>query len=293
MTRRSIDPIVSTGWLENRLADGQAVSAEGVAVIDTRFAEDYAAGHVPGAISVPFGLVSAWSDCTEDLLLELPPAEALMKTIGDCGLTAESQVVIVGRLPASPEPPYPLADPLRVAATLLYAGLKDVAVLSGGHAKWVAEGRRISTEVPKITPLSYQGAVDAATWVSTDYVKERIGKAVLVDGRDPDVYFGASIEPFADMRGHIPTARSLPMIWVWEPDGTYRPLELVEEMAEGVVGSDKDQEIICYCGAGGYASGWWFLLTQAFGYRNVKIYDGSMEAWVDAGNPVVLYTWTD
>jgi thiosulfate/3-mercaptopyruvate sulfurtransferase len=285
MIKRPIDPILSAGQLAERLAVG------GLTVIDTRFAEDHAAGHIPGALSVPFGLLSAWSDCTEDLLLELPPQEALMKTIGDCGLTAESQVVVVGRLPVPPEPPYPLADPLRVAATLLYAGVKDVAVLSGGHAKWVAEGRETTTEVPSVTPRRYESPVDSSSWVSTQYVRDRIGQALLLDGRDPEFYFGAAIEPFADMHGHIPTARNLPLVWVWEPDGTYRSLDMIERMAAGVAGTDKDREIICYCGAGGYASGWWFLLTQAFGYREVKIYDGSMEAWVDGENPLTRYTW--
>jgi thiosulfate/3-mercaptopyruvate sulfurtransferase len=295
MTNRSIDPIVSTDWLQSQLpAKGKEPrpGTEALVIIDTRFAEDYEAGHIPGAISVPFALVSAWADCTEELLLELPPEADLMKTIGDCGLTAESKVVIVGRLPVSPEPPYPLADPVRVAATLMYAGVKNVAVLAGGHAKWVAEGRETTTEVPKVTPVPYGSAVDAATWISTEYVKDHIGKCVLIDGRDPDQYFGASIDPFADMRGHIPTARNLPMVWVWEPEGTYRPFEFIESMVTGVVGADKDQEVITYCGVGGYAATWWFLLSQLLGYRNVKIYDGSMEAWVDGGNPLVRYTWT-
>jgi len=68
---------------------------------------------------------------------------------------------------------------------------------------------------------------------------------------------------------------------------------MIGDMAAGVAGKDKDQEIICYCGAGGYASAWWFLLTQLFGYTNVKIYDGSMEAWADEGNPIVAYSWTE
>lgn len=272
MTKRSIDPIVSADWLEEHLG------AEGSAVIDLRATEDYEAGHIPGAISVPFVLVSAWSDCTEELILELPPAESLMKTIGDCGLTSASQVVLVGRLPVSPEPPYPLADPVRVAATLIYAGVKNAAVLDGGHAKWVAEGKLVSLEVPRTTPVPYQSAVDSQTWVSTEYVKERIGKAVLVDARDPDVYFGVSMEPFADMEGHIPTARSLPMVWVWEPDGTYKPLDVIRQMAEGVIGPDKDQEIICYCKISlrGYeAAG----LPEANGWVNVKVLEWGIMAW--------------
>jgi thiosulfate/3-mercaptopyruvate sulfurtransferase len=282
----SIEPIVSTEWLAAHLDAG-------LVVIDIRDAEEYQAGHIPGAISVPFGPVSAWADCTEELILELPPTEALLQTIGDCGLSAQSTVVVVGKLPKPPDPPYPLADPLRVAATLMYAGVRDVAVLSGSHAKWTAEGREITREVPRIEPRPYAATVDAATWISTEYVKARIGKAVLIDGRDPDQYFGASIDPFADMRGHIPTARCLPMTWLWEPDGTYRSTDFITDMATGVTGSDKGHEIICYCGVGGYGAGWWFLFTRLLGYANVKIYDGSMEAWVDGDNPLVRYTWTE
>lgn len=286
MTTRTIDPFVSTEWLQDHLGDGPVV-------IDIRSAEDYGAGHVPGAISVPFSLISAWSD-SGDLMLELPPVADLLKTIGDCGMTADSRVVLLGPAPEPGNPPYALADPVRVAATLIYAGVKNVAVLAGGHAKWVAEGRRTESSANEPFPVPYDSPVDSDTWVSTEYVKERIGKAVLIDGRDPDVYFGASIEEvFADMRGHIPTARCLPAVWVWEADGTYKPVEMIEGMVAGVVGMDKDREVIAYCGAGGYAALWWYLLTQLFGYTNVKIYDGSMEAWVDEGNTNVAYSWTE
>ena len=283
---RAVDAIVSTEWLAAHLGPD-------LTVVDIRDAEDYQAGHIPGAISVPFGPVSAWADCTDELLIELPPVEALFQTIGGCGLTAQSRVVVVGRPPQPPDPPYSLADPLRVAATLMYAGVREVAVLSGGHARWAAEGRDISTDVPPVEARPYAGNVDAASWISTDYVKERIGRAVLIDGRDPDQYFGASIDPFADMRGHIPTARCLPLRWVWEPDGSYRAVEEIRDMATGIIGPDQAREVICYCGVGGYGSGWWFLLTQLLGYADVKIYDGSMEAWVAGQNPLVRYTWVE
>ena len=115
-------------------ADSVSRSVPGrLTIIDTRFAEEYAAGHIPGAISVPFGIQSAWAESGGDYLLELPADEGLFQLIGDCGLTAESTVVVVGRVEEPPAPRYALADPVRVAATLMYAGVRDVAVLSGGH----------------------------------------------------------------------------------------------------------------------------------------------------------------
>ena len=64
---RSIDPIVSTDWLQTQLAGKE------LTIIDIRWAEEYEAGHIPGAISVPFGLQSVWAESGGDFLLELPP----------------------------------------------------------------------------------------------------------------------------------------------------------------------------------------------------------------------------
>lgn len=282
---RTIDPIVSTDWLEANL--GQ----DNLTVIDVRWEEEYAAGHIPGAISVPFGLNSAWA-VSEELMLELPPDEDLFRTFGECGLTKDSRVVIVGRIDEPPNPPYSVADAVRAAVTLIYAGIRNAAVLAGCHPKWEREGRPLTTEVPTVTPTQYQAVTDRSWWVSTEYVEERLGKAVIIDARDPDYYFGVSTDPLAEMNGHIPTARCLPMVWTWEKDYTYRPVSMIRDMAAGVIGEDRDQEIILYCGAGGYSAAWWFLLTQLLDYRNVKIYDGSMEAWSDQKKPVVRFSWT-
>lgn len=282
---RTIDPIVSTEWLEQNLG------REGLTILDIRWEEEYAAGHIPGALSVPFGLNSDWA-VSEDLILELPPDEQLFEAFGRCGLTPESQVVIVGRIEEPPAPPYAVADAVRAAVTLIYAGIENAAVLAGGHPKWEREGRPLSIETPIATPTAYRAVTDRSWWVDTRYVEERLGRAVLIDGRDPEYYFGVSTDPLAEMNGHIPNARNLPIIWVWEKDYTYRPFSLIHDMAVGVIGEDRAQEVITYCGAGGYASAWWFLLTQLLGYRDVKIYDGSMEAWVEEGKPVVRFSWT-
>ncbi len=99
---RSIDPIVSAEWLEAKLSGG------GLTVIDIRWEEEYQAGHIPGAISVPFAVVSAWADSDDELILELPPDADLLKLVGDCGLTAESRVVVVGQGGTATGPAVPL-----------------------------------------------------------------------------------------------------------------------------------------------------------------------------------------
>jgi thiosulfate/3-mercaptopyruvate sulfurtransferase len=128
-------------------------------------------------------------------------------------------------------------------------------------------------------------------FVPAAYVQKRGGEAVIIDARDAVVYDGGVTEPFADKPGHIPGARSLPAPWIWNenPDGTYtyKDSKTLLTMASGVIGDPGSQEIIVYCGVGGYASSWWFVFTQALGYQNVKIYDGAAQEWVKHYDMVV------
>lgn len=293
---RTIDPIVSTEWL-----DGNA-GAENLVILDIRSANAYAAGHIPGSINEPFPnpFESEWvvSD-PEGLWLELPETEALFQIIGDLGITSESWVVIV-TAPNPAEPPfYGLANGTRVALTLIYAGVKNVAVLDGGYPKWVAEGKPTTTVVPDVEIVTYQGKVNKSIWVSRQYVKKSLGKADILDARDAEVYFGITIEPFAEKAGHIPNAKCLPAPWIWDlEDGNYlyKDSDTLSDMASGVIGEPWGrkghfrQEIIVYCGVGGYASSWWFVLTQVLGYENVKLYDGAAQEWV-LDDDMVPFQW--
>jgi thiosulfate/3-mercaptopyruvate sulfurtransferase len=287
---RTIAPIVATDWLEGNL--GQ----EGLVIIDIRSPDEYAASHIPNSINIPFVVpFSAWITMRDDLLLEVPDVAYLFNVFGSAGITTHSLVVIVTSLgdPLSP-PYYGLANATRVADTLIYGGVKNVAILDGGYPKWAAELRPISTVPTNATPVTYNAEVNKEMFVSTEYVRKHIGKAVIIDARDAEVYFGVTIEPFADKAGHIPNARSLPTPWLWKLnlDGTYtyKDTETLRAMASGVVGRYKGREVIVYCGVGGYASSWWFVLTQVLGYENVKFYDGAAQEWVRYYD-MVPYQW--
>ena len=294
---RKIDSIVSTDWLS-------AHSAE-VVILDIRSPADYGAGHIPGSINGPFvtafdptcrGPSSNWIVGSKDCLwLQLPEKEDLFKTIGNLGITKDSLVAIV-TAPNQNEPPhFGLANATRVADTLIYAGVKDVAILDGGYPQWVAERKPASKDVPNVTPIRYDNKVNKEMFVSIDYVRKRTGKTILIDARDAEVYFGAAIEPFAPKEGHIPHARSLPTPWVWKlnPEGAYvyKDQKTLTTMASGVIGRQRDKEIIVYCGVGGYASSWWFVLTQVLGYDKVRIFDGSAQEWVMKKYDMVPYKW--
>jgi thiosulfate/3-mercaptopyruvate sulfurtransferase len=310
-TARAVEPIVSTDWLEKNLGEKDLI------ILDIRSPDDYAAGHIPGSINEPFvtgfspstGPTSRWVVGSADgLWLELPPATDLFKTIGDLGISNVSRVVIV-TAPNPGEPPsYGLANGTRVAFTLIYAGVKNVAMLDGGYPKWSAEGKKTDAMGgPVVRVMPYKGEISRSALASREYVKSQIKKAGILDARDADVYFGVTIEPFANKPGHIPSARSLPAPWIWDlkapkTDGktssyyTYKSRQTLSSMASGVLcqsfgaKSRKNEEVIVYCGVGGYASSWWFVLTQVLGYQNVKLYDGAAQEWARHYD-MVPYQW--
>ncbi|HBL35692.1 MAG TPA: hypothetical protein DDZ55_02660 [Firmicutes bacterium] len=289
---RKIEPIVSTEWLEANH------NLENLVLVDMRTAAEYNSGHIPGSINVPFEVpFSAWVTMIDDLLLELPDPDSLFRMIGSCSITNDSLVVIVTSFPAPPEPPYPLANATRAAATLIYAGLKNVAILDGGYTKWAAEARPSTTEAPFVQGVEYQGQIRRDMFVSKEELKRRgRPQADLIDARDADVYFGVTIEPYANKAGHIPNAKSLPTPWIWNQDGTYKPMDELAQMASGILNEgrhrNKNREIIVYCGTGGYATAWWFVLSEMLGYNDVKIYDGSAQEWVRE-NEMTKYTWSE
>ena len=63
-----------------------------------------------------------------------------------------------------------------VAWTFLYYGHPDVRILDGGLAKWLAEGRELSTEPAPWPPANYvAGPVGAAAYCSLADAKDGVG----------------------------------------------------------------------------------------------------------------------
>jgi thiosulfate/3-mercaptopyruvate sulfurtransferase len=267
-----LPPLVSGDWLQAHR------DTAGLAVVDLRSATDYAAGHLPGSVNIPFEVpLSAWTAVRDDLLIELPDPEELASVLGANGIGRGSAVVLVG---ATGQPPYPLANATRAAVTLGHAGIDRVSILDGGYPRWLAEGRPTTTEVPAPAPVRCAPAAHGREFVDLAEVRAKIGRAVLVDTRDADVYAGTVTEPWAAKPGHLPTAVSLPSPLIWNPDGTYRSREELAATARSALGADRHAEILLYCGVGGYASSWQFVLRRILGYTNVRMYDGSAQEWV-------------
>jgi len=149
---RSIDPIVSTVWLEKNLL------ASNLIILDVRKPEAFAAGHLLNAANVPYG---AWSVKRKALNNELPAPYDLPDLTALAGITKDSKVVVV----SSWSTPTEQVESFRVAWTLLYMGISDVAVLEGGFTKWANEKRPLSTVGEAKMGTPYKGELNPSLFI--------------------------------------------------------------------------------------------------------------------------------
>lgn len=272
---RNLQPIVSTDWLEKNLV------APGLVIVDIRKVEDYRAGHIPGSINITY---SAWAISKGGLDNEIPADDDLMDLLGSNGIGSDSHVVIVGQVNTATE----RVNRTRVAWTLIYAGLSDIAILDGGYSKWIEDKKAVSTEVTKTKPKTYKGTFNRNVFANKEYVLSRLGtNAIIVDAREADYYSGKLKVASVDKAGHLKGTFNLPISLSFNKNGTFKDKVDLAATASAVVGADPSKEIIVYCNTGRESSNWWFLLHEVLGYKNVRNYDGSMqELSKDANAPL-------
>ena len=271
---RGIDPIVSTDWLQKNLKNTKLV------VVDLRKVEDYQESHIPGAVNVFYG---SWAIKAGTLLNELPAIDDLADVIGGAGIDKNSLVVLVGKTEKVPEQ----FDMTRVAWTLKYMGVPNVAILSGGYTQWVRENKPLSLDVVKAKAKPFKAVVNKGLFVDKAFVISKVGKATILDTRAPAFYEGKEKLEFVPKTGRIKGAVNLPVGQLYTAEGLYKTKAELAVLAEKAVGKDLNKEIIAYCDTGKTCTGWTFILTEMFGYKDVKVYDGSfMEYAADPNAPM-------
>ncbi|MGB4221294.1 MAG: rhodanese-like domain-containing protein, partial [Smithellaceae bacterium] len=174
---RSIDPVVSTDWLQKNLDNKDLV------IVDLRKLEEYKEGHIPGSINVFYG---SWAVKKGALLNELPEADDLEDVISEAGIDENSLVVLVDKVEKVPDQ----FGMTRVAWTLKYAGVTNVAVLSGGLTQWIKEGKSLSKDVTNPKSKEFEANWNENLFVDKATVAAKLGKAIILDNRAPAFYEG-------------------------------------------------------------------------------------------------------
>jgi thiosulfate/3-mercaptopyruvate sulfurtransferase len=171
-------------------------------------------------------------------------------------------------------------------------GHTNAKVMDGGRAKWIAEDREMTREVPTFERTSYSakerndGPIRA--FRSDVFAHIDAGKP-LVDVRSPGEYSGELLhmpdypQEGAMRGGHIPGAKNVPWARAANENGTFKSADELRAIYEGEQGLSSGDEIVAYCRIGERSSHSCFVLTYLLGYDNVRNYDGS---WTEWGNSV-------
>jgi len=156
------EKLVHPEWVR-RLINGEHAESypgHGFAIFHVNFGvpEEYAAGHIPGAMHMDTGALESSTSWNRR------SAEELEAALLAHGITYEKTIVLYGRH-SSPDThdthPRQSAGHIaaaRAAAILMYAGLKDVRLLDGGFNAWMSAGYTVERELRKPAPVTAFGA---------------------------------------------------------------------------------------------------------------------------------------
>jgi thiosulfate/3-mercaptopyruvate sulfurtransferase len=265
--------LVSTAWVAEHAGD------PGLVVVESN--EDvllYETGHIPGAVKIDWVL-----DLNDPVSRDYIDGAAFARLMSAKGISRDTTVVIYGD-----KSNWWAAYALWVFTLF---GHPDVRLMDGGRAKWIAEGRELTTEVPQPQPTDYpvvERSDEAIRAFQAD-VLAGLGSRPLIDVRSLPEYTGERTHmpdypQEGTLRGgHIPTAVSVPWGRAAAEDGTFKPRAELEQIYRGEAGLSPDDDVIAYCRIGERSSHTWFVLTHLLGFSRVRNYDGS---WTEWGNSV-------
>ena len=268
------EALVSTEWLAAHLDDPTLrilESDEDVLLYDVE--------HIPGAQKIDWH-----ADLNDPVQRDYVSREQFEELLRSKGIDESTPVIFYG-------------DKNNWWATYAFwvfqlFGFRNARVLDGGRMKWEAEGRPMTTDVPRFPRSSYRAPErsDAAIRAFQQDVRAHIEKKrPLVDVRSPQEFTGERLhmpdypQEGAMRGGHIPGARSVPWARAANPDGSFKSAEELRAIYEKEQGLKKSDDIVAYCRIGERSSHTWFVLRYLLGFDRVRNYDGS---WTEWGNTV-------
>ncbi|RJP95316.1 MAG: sulfurtransferase [Desulfobacteraceae bacterium] len=254
------------------LAEELDLAGSGVVILDARSADAYNAGHIPGALSMPWQQFS-------DSNLNLKSVSELETQLGDLGLTRDTRMIIYDNTTAS------WGASGRLFWMFEYLGCTNVRILDGGWDKWVADGNQPETVIHNRPVATFTAQTSTGAITNKEHIDSRLSDAdfVVIDTRTDAEFIGWTL--YGEERGgHITGAVQIPYEWYFKTDKTildYADMKVLFE-SRGVT---KDKEVTAYCTAG-IRSAYAYFLCRLMGYERASNYDASIWDWA-AANPAI------
>ena len=276
-----MDSLVSTDWLASDLeaADLRIVDATYVLAADGRDPRaEFEKRHIPHAVFLDLVDVS---DTASSLPTMLPPAEKFASRMQALGLGDGNRIVVYDNSPYH--------SAARAWWMLKLFGAHDVAILDGGLAKWLAEGRPVESGKPIVRHRHFTVWEDRSGVRGLAQMKDNLKTRAeqVVDARSSARFRGEEPEKRPGVQpGHIPGSLSLPQGELFAADGTWKRGDALKA-AFDAAGVDLAKPIVTTCGSGVTAAVVAFG-AHLLGKTDVALYDGSWSEWgADPSTPKV------
>jgi thiosulfate/3-mercaptopyruvate sulfurtransferase len=264
--------LISTDDLSSRLSDGWAI-------VDCRYDlqneswghDQYRAAHIPGAVYVSLGEDLAAPRTGQNGRHPLPSVEALAALFGRLAISPDTQVIAYDQdngMYAS-----------RLWWSLRYLGHEAVAVLDGGWAKWMREGRPMRSGDEHRSSIVFTAHPHPEMRLSVEDVRARLDEPsmLLVDARAPERFEGRN-ETIDRAAGHIPGAANHFFKTNLAEDATMLPTDRLRESLGRTLMGRSPSEIVMYCGSGVTACQNLLAMEHA-GLPGARLYVGSWSEW--------------
>ncbi len=251
------------------MLDATDAGASSIVLLDLRPAEEFAAGHIGGAVHLDLFGVS---------LIDTSPGPLasfvwmIQHLLGSRGVSDDRTVVA-----------YDDRTGTRVARAfwfLEYFGHPSARVLDGGFDAWTRAGLSVTSvaAAPKKTTWSVRAVHDErlATW-SDVHARLGSGDCVMLDTRSDAEYYGEQLR--AQRGGAVPGAVHVEWTQNLDAHGEFKSAAELRALYEPL-GVTPDHEIIAYCQAG-YRVAHSYLALRLMGYPRVRNHLGSWKEWGD------------
>ena len=264
--------LVSTEWLAEHLGE------PGLVVVESD--EDvllYETGHIAGAVKIDWH-----TDLNDPVTRDYLDGAGFAALLGSKGISRDSTVVIYGD-----KNNWWAAYALWVFTLF---GHDDVRLLDGGRAKWEAEGREYTTDVP--TPDAVRLPGRRARRLEDPGLQRRRDRPLRQPARRRALPRGVrrrSHHRACLPRRERPARRPHPERGeraVGAGGRRRRHLQAARSSSNAIyrdeVGLKDGDSVIAYCRIGERSSHTWFVLTHLLGFEGVRNYDGSWTEWGSA-----------
>ena len=264
-----MDNLVSTEWLAEHLRDSEVVAVDSTMFMPSSGRDaraEYTAAHIPGARFLDIDELSDHSAASPHML---PPPDQFGAAMETLGVGRDDRIIVYDN------------SPLRTAARgwfmLRHYVAERVAILDGGLAKWLDEGRPVESGSPPSRPARFDASPRTGEVVAKSEVRSGLG-VPLLDARGRGRFEGSEPDPRPGVApGHIPGSRNLPFASLYNDDGTFKREEDLRD-AFVATGVDPERPFVASCGSGVTANSLIFA-AHLLGNRDARLYDGSWSEW--------------